>query len=80
MTEVSPTATRAPRMVSGGRFAQSSTACSGITMAGTAQSSAMSTPSCSNSPRFLCATCSSRVDQCDAIENGHSTRLEGDAF
>ena len=24
--------------------------------------------------------CSSRVDQCDAIESGYSTRLEGDAF
>ena len=27
-----------------------------------------------------CQPCSSRVDQCDAIENGYSTRLEGDAF
>ena len=25
-------------------------------------------------------TCSSRVDQRDAIESGHSTRLEGGAF
>ena len=25
-------------------------------------------------------SCSSRVDQCDAIESGYSTRLEGDAF
>ena len=24
--------------------------------------------------------CSSRADQCDAIENGYSTRLEGDGF
>ena len=28
----------------------------------------------------LSCACSSRVDQCGAIENGYSTRLEGDAF
>ena len=30
--------------------------------------------------RRLVGACSSRVDQCGAIENDSSTRLEGDAF
>ena len=32
------------------------------------------------SPAIEGSACSSRVDWCDAIENGYSTRLEGDAF